>query len=314
MKNMPYEPPQIFIEVTPGNAINLKAQEIDQSTHRIITPSLVNWSQYTTLSGVLEEARQCFSRVFPIYKIPVNQPTMTNTNVYGQPPYNRTNSFYGQAMAPGTNVNMSMPNPQQNLNNIYGIQPPMSNINVYGNKIMNNNPQTNYNQLQKQQPETEIKNILIVNAREKMEAKYLKERKIINQQGMKLNNYKNQFGIEMEKINNYLINKDNMLQKSDAALNDISNETYKLTEYNNANRGKVLTRDNFMNFIRLDDNSQKSITLIAKEACYEELLTLCKKGFEKQNMSFTDAVKFTRNVSRDLFSIRYKREKLLNKV
>ena len=118
----------------------------------------------------------------------------------------------------------------------------------------------------------------------------------------------------MEKINNYLINKDNMLQKSDAALNDISNETYKLTEYNNANRGKVLTRDNFMNFIRLDDNSQKSITLIAKEACYEELLTLCKKGFEKQNMSFTDAVKFTRNVSRDLFSIRYKREKLLNKV
>ena len=32
----------------------------------------------------------------------------------------------------------------------------------------------------------------------------------------------------MEKINNYLINKDNMLQKSDAALNDISNEVFVL--------------------------------------------------------------------------------------
>lgn len=39
MKNMPYEPPQIFIEVTPGSAINPKAQEIDQASHRIITPS-----------------------------------------------------------------------------------------------------------------------------------------------------------------------------------------------------------------------------------------------------------------------------------
>lgn len=229
--------------------------------------------------------------------------------------FGRTSSFYGQAMAPGENMNMTMPNPQQNVNNIYGMQPPQSN-NLYGSQVMNNNPQTNvnYNVLQKQQPENDMKNILIASAREKMEARYLKERKIISQQAMKLKNYKNQFGIESEKMNNYLNNKDIMLQNSDAALNDISDKTYKLTEYNNANRGRVLTSDNFMNFIRMNENSQKGISLLAKEACYEELLTLCKKGFEKQNMSFTDAVKFTRGVSRDLFSIRYKREKLLTKV
>ena len=74
-----------FIEVTPGNAINPKSQEIDQTSHRIITPSLVNWSQYATLSGVLEEVRQCFCRVFPIYTIPVNQPNMmTGSSIYGQ--------------------------------------------------------------------------------------------------------------------------------------------------------------------------------------------------------------------------------------
>ena len=211
MKNIPYEPPQIFIEVTPGNAINPKSQEIDQTSHRIITPSLVNWSQYATLSSVLEEVRQCFCRVFPIYTIPVNQPNMmTGSSIYGQQQqqgnnfnmggFNRTSSFYGQAMAPGTNMNRTMPNPQQN--NIYGMQPQQSNSNVYGNQVMNNNQQTNsnYNLLQKQQqPENDMKNILIASAREKMEGRYLKERKIINQQAMKLNNYKNHLELNQKR-------------------------------------------------------------------------------------------------------------------
>lgn len=72
-------------------------------------------------------------------------------------------------------MNRTMPNPQQN--NIYGMQPQQSNSNVYGNQVMNNNPQTNsnYNLLQKQQqPENDMKNILIASAREKMEGRYLK--------------------------------------------------------------------------------------------------------------------------------------------
>ena len=83
------------------------------------------------------------------------------------------------------------------------MQPPQSN-NLYGSQVMNNNPQTNvnYNVLQKQQQKNDMKSILIASAREKMEARYLKERKIISQEAMKLKNYKNQFGIESEKMNN----------------------------------------------------------------------------------------------------------------
>ena len=107
---------------------------------------------------------------------------MTGSSIYGQQQqqgnnfnmggFNRTSSFYGQPMAPGTNMNRTMPNPQQN--NIYGMQPQQSNSNVYGNQVMNNNPQTNsnYNLLQKQQqPENDMKNILIASAREKMEGR-----------------------------------------------------------------------------------------------------------------------------------------------
>ena len=318
MKNMPYEPPQIFIEVVQGSAVNPKSREVDQQTHRIMTPSLLNWSQYSTFTSVMEEIRQCFMNVFPIYKKQPNQTTIQQPNMYGQQQggyvfqgaaFNRTTSFYGQAMAP--KPNMTMPNTQQS---IYGV--PQNNI--YGNSGMNmstipkSNPNMNYSQYQTGNPEDEMKNILINEAREKVEAKYLKVRKTLSQQNMKLKNYQNQFGIESEKINSYLMNKDQMLMASENALNDISNQVYNLTEYNNANRGKSLSGDNFMSFLKISDNDQKAIALVAKEAYYEEMLTLCKKGFEKQNIPFVDAVKFTRNAARDLFSVRYKREKMLN--
>lgn len=326
MKNMPYEPPQIFIEVVQGSAVNPKSREIDQQTHRIMTPSLMNWNQYSTLTSVMEEMRQCFINVFPIYKKQPNQATMQQpmggSNIYGQQQggyvfqgvgaaFNRTASFYGQAMAP--KPNMTMPNPQQN---IYGV-PPQTNS-IYGNTGMNMsnvpkaNTNVNYSQFQTGNPEDEMKNILINEAREKVEGQYIKVRKTLGQQNMKLKNYQNQFGIECEKINNYLMNKDQMLIASENALNDISNRVYNLTEYNNNNRGKTLSGDNFMNFLKINDNDQKAIALVAKEAYYEEILTLCKKGFEKQNISFLDAVKFTRGAARDLFSVRYKREKMLN--
>ena len=318
MKNMPYEPPQIFIEVVQGSAVNPKSREVDQQTHRIMTPSLLNWSQYSTFTSVMEEIRQCFMNVFPIYKKQPNQTTIQQPNMYGQQQggyvfqgaaFNRTTSFYGQAMAP--KPNMTMPNTQQS---IYGV--PQNNI--YGNSGMNmstipkSNPNMNYSQYQTGNPEDEMKNILINEAREKVEAKYLKVRKTLSQQNMKLKNYQNQFGIESEKINSYLMNKDQMLMASENALNDIANQVYNLTEYNNANRGKSLSGDNFMSFLKISDNDQKAIALVAKEAYYEEMLTLCKKGFEKQNIPFVDAVKFTRNAARDLFSVRYKREKMLN--
>ena len=168
MKNMPYEPPQIFIEVVQGSAINPKSREVDQQTHRIMTPSLLNWSQYSTFTSVMEEIRQCFMNVFPIYKKQPNQTTIQQPNMYGQQQggyvfqgaaFNRTTSFYGQAMAP--KPNMTMPNTQQS---IYGV--PQNNI--YGNSGMNmstipkSNPNMNYSQYQTGNPEDEMKNILII--------------------------------------------------------------------------------------------------------------------------------------------------------
>ena len=50
------------------------------------------------------------------------------------------------------------------------------------------------------------------------------------------------------------MNKDQMLMASENALNDISNQVYNLTEYNNANRGKSLSGDKNVREIRLHFN------------------------------------------------------------
>ena len=326
MKNLPYEPPQVFIEVLQGSAVNPKATQIDQQTHRIMTPLLTMWNQYATFTAVMEEIRQSFVRVFPIYKKPVNQPPMVN-NLYGQPQpqmqsgyvgfqgmgggntFQRTGtSFYGQAMNPNPTT-MSMPNPQPS----YGVQPQN---NLYGtNNTMNTNPPNNtgaFSQYQKGNPEDEVKQILINEAREKVEPKLLKETKSVSQQAVKLNNYLNQFKIDTEKITNYLQNPDEMIRRCENDMNAISQEVYNLTQYNNANRGKDLSGENCMSYIKISENDQKAISLIAKEAYYEEVMAICKKGFEKQNLPFSEAVRFIRNSARDLFAVKFKREKLLN--
>ena len=49
MKNVPYEPPQIFLEIVQGSAPNTKNRDIDPNTRRIMTPTLRNWNQYSIM-------------------------------------------------------------------------------------------------------------------------------------------------------------------------------------------------------------------------------------------------------------------------
>ena len=68
MKNVPYEPPQIFLEVVQGSAANTSNKDIDPNNNRIMTNSLRNWSQYSIIDNVMNEIYSSFCRVFPIYK------------------------------------------------------------------------------------------------------------------------------------------------------------------------------------------------------------------------------------------------------
>ena len=146
MKHVPYEPPQIFLEVVQGSAANASNKDIDTKTNRIMTNSLKNWNQYSVIENVLDEIFQSFSRVFPIYKKKTNQqppiqnqPPVGGGGIYGML-HNEVNNLYQQQ-----NNNNNAYNPYNPMAK-YGFQPPTKSI--YGRSMTlnenRNRPQPNF--------------------------------------------------------------------------------------------------------------------------------------------------------------------------
>ena len=55
------------------------------------------------------------------------------------------------------------------------------------------------------------------------------------------------------------------------------------------------------------------IVIIAEETCMEEMILIVRKGFEKKKISLDETINFMRNSARDLFAIKFLKDKLLNK-
>ena len=330
MKNIPYEPPQIFIEVNQSTGINTKNTDIDANTKRVLVNSLRTWNQYSELEKVLNDIRESFRKNFPVFKKTQNTIANNNNNnnfynVINQGIqnlqinqgmyYSGGTSIYGQPM--GNNaINNANNNYYNNANNNNGIPPQMnfSNKNVNAgvnlnnpNIINNNNVSNNTNN---NNAEVQIKNIMINEIVSKVINLIKFERNKINQQKIKLGNFKNNFIQETEKINNYL-NKYNEIENSmNNDLNYINNEIQNTNNYliNNNNSNKEITKDNCLNFINVSDNNNV-LNLIAKEAFYEEMNQFIKKAASKKMIDFMSAMQFQRNLARNQFINKYLLEK-----
>ena len=145
MRNVPYEPPQIFLEVVQGSAANPNNKDVDPNNNRIMTNSLRNWSQYSTMDSVMNEIYNSFSRVFPIYKKTSSNPKPQQPQ---QPPYQQGvgggGGIYGMLVNEVKNMynqNLSNQN-NQNNNGVFGFQPPKQSI--YG-QAMSSGANNNYN-------------------------------------------------------------------------------------------------------------------------------------------------------------------------
>ena len=77
---IPLEPPKIYIELSKNSAINPKVKDIEIKTRKIITPMLRMWEQNTNFNNILNEIRNSFSTIFPIYKSKKNTNNTYNTN------------------------------------------------------------------------------------------------------------------------------------------------------------------------------------------------------------------------------------------
>ena len=407
MKNVPYEPPQIFLEVTQGSGANTKNTDIDPNNNRIMTNSLRNWNQYSVMDNVMNEIFASFSRTFPIYKKSANDNQQQQgagggggiynmiknevfnlyqnnrgnnnqgqANFYGfQPP---TKNIYGRAMTREGENNQQQPNSfgggiygnnnnnynqQQpnsfgggiygNNNNNYNQQQPNSfgggiygnnnNNNqpnsfgggIYGNNNNNYNPQpqpnsfggdiygnnNNNNQNQfgaggifdqpKKNPDEEFKEILINEVSSKISNNLVSEKQRLYNQNQKMKNYKSTFSQENEKLNNFVNAQNQIKTKCDEDMNNMNHALSRIQDQINKSKNMILNEENCINLIDVPDPA--AIKMIAQETCMEEMILVVRKGFERKKISFDQAIMFMRNSARDLFAIKFLKDKAINK-
>ena len=281
---IPLEPPKIFIEVAKGSAINPKVKDIEIKSRRIITPMLRTWEQNMSFINILNEIRNSFNNTFPVYKMKKNN---QNENVRSNTS-NNSNTI-------NINNNAVFNIMNNNINNNQGD--PFANIaSIFDNNFLNN---VNNNVNSNNNKEKVIKKILLEEVFDKISSKLISEYKKLNQQNKTLNNYKNQFRNENEKMEKYFAKKKEIENKCNKDLYHLNTEIKKYKEINKKKEINKITENNCLDYIKIE--SPEIIKAIAKEINNEELIIMIKKGFEKKVINFKEAIMSTREAARNLF-------------
>ena len=139
------------------------------------------------------------------------------------------------------------------------------------------------------------------------------EIKNCQQESIKLNYYKNSLSLQINNINSVLDKKEEMIKYFNKSL-------FSIEEHINTNKihlekisKNIIKNDNFEDFISLPNDIDKQIiNLISQEAFIDEYLIVVKKSFQKEIISFSETVKIIRTLSRELFKIKFYKEKVLN--
>ena len=301
---IPLEPPKIFLEVSKGSAINPKIKDVDIKTRKINTPILRTWEQKTSFVNILNEIRNSFSNIFPIYKIKKNNNNINNNvnnntiNINNNAVFNIMNNNNNNQNDPFANI-ASIFN-ENFMNNIkYNNNNNFQNINL---NIKNNNEMI-YGK------ENLVKKILVEEVFDKISSKLISEYKKLNQQNKTLNNYRNQFRNENGKMEKYFTKRKEIENKCTKDLYHLNTEIKKYYEYCKKKDIKKITEENCLDYIKIE--SPEVIKAIAKEINNEEIIIMIKKGFEKKVINFKDAILATREASRNLFVSKKLTEKRL---
>jgi len=319
---IPLESPKIFIEVLKGSAINPKVKDIEIKTRKIITPLIRTWDQNTNFTNILNEIRNSFSNIFPIYKIKKNSSQnsnnnqnefiKSNTNTNGNNTININNNAVFNIM--NNNINNNINN--NNINDNFQGDPFVNIANLFSNMNLNdNNNDLNKNNINNNilyGKEKVIKNILVEEVFDKISSKLISEYKKLNQQNKTLNNYRNQFRNENEKMEKYFTKRKEIENKCTKDLYHLNTEIKKYYEYCKKKDIKKITEENCLDYIKIE--SPEVIKAIAKEINNEELIIMIKKGFEKKVINFKDAILATREAGRNLFVSKMLTEKRLKSI
>ena len=200
----------------------------------------------------------------------------------------------------------------QNMNNNNILNLTMQNNQNMNKNINGNNVMNNYNINQMIMKDNNIKNILIESVFDKISSKLIGEYKKLSQQNKVLNNYKNQYKNENNKMEKYISRKQDITNKCTKELYHLNEQIEKCKEYIKIRKDNKITEKNCLEYIKVEN--PLVLKAIANEINYEELIIMIKKGFEKKKISFEEAISSIRDNSRQLFISKVIREKGLKNI
>ena len=246
------------------------------------------------------------------------QPQSFSGGIYGNNNNNNNNNNYN-------NYNNQQQQPKSFGGGIYGDNNNNSNYNnnnqqqqpnSYGGGIYGNNQNQFsggvgvYGQ-QNQNPDEDFKNILVEEVSSKISNKLIEEKKRLKTQNDKMKNYKTTFTQENQKLQNFVNNQNLIKTRCDEDMNNMANALNKINDQINQGKNMTLNEENCLKLVEVPDPNP--LKIIASEATIEEMILVVRKGFERKKISFDEAIMFMRNSSRDLFAVKFLKEKAINK-
>ena len=129
-------------------------------------------------------------------------------------------------------------------------------------------------------------------------------------------NYDEKFSSFLKDISNQNNSLRNFIEKKDEILNTVKEQITKLDEdikilsFQINGQKNTSINSNTIDFFFKTSNRQL-LEIISAEANIEEFITLTKKIVEKGSVSLQEAIRFIRGLSRELYKLRYFRDKLI---
>jgi len=341
MKNCPNEAPQFFLEVGPNSAPNPKNKDINQITNQVMTYSLRNWGQFSNIDNVMNEIYSSFSQNFPLYKkksqnnqsfqppqvippmvippsvppsIPPPVPPPSNIynvlnsavqlsyNQYGQYPYPPPGGYYGTGTSIYGQPMQPVPPPSYPNQGPYGYD---SQSQIYSQPNKPKNPEVS------KDPDKDFEKIIFKEVNDKISSKLLEENKRLENQNKKLIEFRKEINEENNKLQKFIFDEYTIKSNCESDIKNIDNVLKNVKEYNEKNKNKSINEENCLTYINISDPT--AIKIIANEASEEELILVIKKAFEKKKISFEEALRFTRNSTKELFALKYMKNKVIKK-
>jgi hypothetical protein len=303
-KKFPYQQPEIFLERTSKEiGVNLNNRNVDPNTFKIMTKFLANWNNYSTIEDILGEIKCSFNENFPINE-------MRNKNLEQQQTYINYNSHQN---VPGYFNKNQQP--------VYNTQNFQNNNQSHSNNSVNSFPQ--FPQTKNQQIATDnfpniqnaqnsIKYILIEDIKKLVGPKIYLETNNLLQESQELIKFKNEFSSNINKYQQYISNKDNLINYLEDLIKKLNLEYESLSIMVKNMEKNVITNENFLYYI--EKSNENILHFISIEAFYEDIISIAKKGFLRQILNFSETVKFIRLASRENFKMRSIREILITKI